>query len=161
MYPLRLSLILSSSRVTLLVYIQEWTFIFPDLWPPRLDIKVLADNRSPDDPKTCDDKFLSRWSTFIWHLRFKLSGKNYWFSSKYVSAPIWRYTCTHIRIHIPMVNSQPYTCIHPYVHTYTHKCTHIELSPHIVSILSQLESLKQYIWTKIQIQSKFQHNRRN
>ena len=113
-YPLNLTLICSSSRLSLLVYIQKWTFLFPDFQPPIGWTWKYWQITFPGEPKRCNN-FISCNPLLSDHLQFILR--------KYVlNTHIYAY----IHIYVPMVNSQPYTCIHPHTHRYTH----IELSPY-------------------------------
>ena len=111
-YPQSLHLIPSSSRLTLLVYMQSPTFPFLDPWTPQAGKNTVADNISPRDTKRCDNIFyVVPYLCFI--------------PRKYVSTPMWTHIYMYIRIHIPMVDSQLHTCIYLYVHTHTYICSHI------------------------------------
>ena len=130
-----LSVFILSSRFTLFVYKRGRGNIPISGFSAThtRDIKILPNCMSSGDPKTCDNKIeavLNKW-TISTYTRIEgwISGSHtkciqshtHSKNSANLSRALYRHT--HIRIYIPMVNSQPFTYV--YTRTYIHAHIHV------------------------------------
>ena len=107
----------------------------------KLNLKILQDCMSPGTLKGVMINFLSHSSAFIRLSPLILTGLNWWFPCKHVSAPIWTHTYTDLWLTLNHTYLYTHTYVHTYIHTYMYShllvclyiCSHLKPSLYTTS----------------------------